>query len=105
MVGLLLLLQLGTPPVYDRVLLGGRVMDPASSLDAVRNLGLSDGRIAVITTIIEKTPTNTPSNVSAERSLCAAMAFNAIKQHSLSSARHISGFRIWDFGSRISFAT
>ena len=27
--GLLLLLQLGTPPVYDRVILGGHVMDPA----------------------------------------------------------------------------
>src|SRR5437016_5165310 len=47
---LLLLLQLGTPPVYDRVILGGHVMDPASGLDAVRNLGLSGGRIAVITT-------------------------------------------------------
>ena len=47
---LLLVLQLGTPPVYDRVILGGRVMDPASNLDAVRNIGLSGGRIAVITT-------------------------------------------------------
>lgn len=36
--------------VYDRVILGGRVMDPASQLDAVRNIGLLDGRIAVITT-------------------------------------------------------
>src|SRR5213593_839922 len=56
-VGLLLLLQLATPPalsppnaVYDRVILGGRVMDPASKLDAVRNIGLLGGRIAVITT-------------------------------------------------------
>jgi len=47
---LLLLLQLGTPPVYDRVILGGRVLDPASGLDAVRNIGLVGGRIAVITT-------------------------------------------------------
>jgi len=47
--GLLLLLQLATPPVYDRVILGGHVMDPASNLDAVRNLGLAGGRIAVIT--------------------------------------------------------
>src|SRR3989442_5295181 len=47
--GLLLLLQLGTP-VYDRVILGGHVMDPASRLDAVRNIGLTGGRIAVITT-------------------------------------------------------
>ena len=36
--------------VYDRVILGGRVMDPASKLDAVRNIGLLDGRIAIITT-------------------------------------------------------
>jgi len=36
--------------VYDRVITGGRVMDPASGLDAVRNVGLLDGRIAVITT-------------------------------------------------------
>ena len=48
-IGLLLLLQLGTPPVYDRVILGGRVMDPASNLDAVRNIGLLGGRIAAIT--------------------------------------------------------
>jgi imidazolonepropionase-like amidohydrolase len=46
---LLLVLQLGTP-VYDRVILGGHVMDPASRLDAVRNIGLTGGRIAVITT-------------------------------------------------------
>src|SRR5262249_13262667 len=47
--GLLLLLQLGTPR-YDRVILGGRVLDPASGLDAVRNIGLAGGRIAIITT-------------------------------------------------------
>src|SRR5213082_1816915 len=47
---LLLLLQLGTPPVYDRVILGGHVMDPASRLAAVRNIGLTGGRIAIITT-------------------------------------------------------
>jgi N-acyl-D-aspartate/D-glutamate deacylase len=45
---LLLVLQLGTPPVYDRVILGGHVMDPDSKLDAVRNIGLLGGRIAVI---------------------------------------------------------
>jgi imidazolonepropionase-like amidohydrolase len=50
LIGLLLALQLGTPPIYDRVILGGRVMDPASNLDAVRNIGLSVGHIAIITT-------------------------------------------------------
>src|SRR2546428_10512686 len=47
---LLRALQLGTPPIYDRVILGGHVMDPASNLDAVRNIGITGGRIAVITT-------------------------------------------------------
>jgi predicted amidohydrolase len=36
--------------VYDRVILGGHVIDPESELNAVRNIGLLDGRIAVITT-------------------------------------------------------
>jgi N-acyl-D-aspartate/D-glutamate deacylase len=57
MLTLLLVLQVTTlsaqstaNTVYDRVILGGHVMDPASELDAVRNIGLLDGRIAVITT-------------------------------------------------------
>ncbi len=37
------------PRIYDRVILGGRVMDPASRLDAVRNVGILNGRIAAIT--------------------------------------------------------
>src|SRR5467141_1533442 len=36
--------------VYDRVILGGHVMDPASTLDGPRNIGLTGGRIAVVTT-------------------------------------------------------
>jgi N-acyl-D-aspartate/D-glutamate deacylase len=35
---------------YDLVLEGGRVMDPETGLDAVRNVGIRDGRIARITT-------------------------------------------------------
>jgi len=34
---------------YDLVILNGRVMDPESKLDAVRNVGVKDGKIAVIT--------------------------------------------------------
>jgi dihydroorotase len=56
-VGLLLVLQVSAlsaqstaNPVYDRVIRGGHVMDPASKLDAVRNIGLTGGRIALITT-------------------------------------------------------
>ncbi|HSR51793.1 MAG TPA: amidohydrolase family protein [Acidobacteriota bacterium] len=33
---------------FDLVLEGGRVMDPETGLDAVRNVGISDGRIAAI---------------------------------------------------------
>lgn len=42
--------QNATNTVYDRVILGGHVMDPASGLDAVRNIGVQGGRIAIITT-------------------------------------------------------
>ena len=38
-----------TNTVYDRVILNGHVIDPASKLDAVRNIGILDGRIAVVT--------------------------------------------------------
>src|SRR6267142_1089997 len=55
-VGLLLALQIATfsaqnlaSAVYDRVILGGHVMDPASALDGPRNIGLTGGRIAIIT--------------------------------------------------------
>ncbi len=34
---------------YDIVIANGRVMDPASGLDEVQNVGIKDGRIAVIT--------------------------------------------------------
>jgi N-acyl-D-aspartate/D-glutamate deacylase len=36
--------------VHDRVILGGRVIDPESNLDTVRNIGLLDGQISAITT-------------------------------------------------------
>ena len=35
-------------PEYDLVLPGGRVMDPASGLDSVRNVGITGGKIAAI---------------------------------------------------------
>lgn len=34
---------------YDLVLRGGRVMDPESGLDAVRDVGIRDGRVAAVT--------------------------------------------------------
>jgi len=36
------------PAVYDLVLANGRVMDPDSGLDAVRQIGIREGRIAVV---------------------------------------------------------
>jgi dihydroorotase len=36
------------PRVYDRVIAGGRVMDPSTNLDGVRNIGILDGRVAEI---------------------------------------------------------
>lgn len=36
-------------PDYDVVILGGRVMDPETGHDAIANVGIRDGRIAVIT--------------------------------------------------------
>ncbi|MBI5397111.1 MAG: amidohydrolase family protein [Verrucomicrobia bacterium] len=35
-------------PSYDLVLAGGRLMDPATALDAIRNVGILDGKIAAI---------------------------------------------------------
>src|ERR1017187_226578 len=46
-------------------------------------------RIAVITTMMENTPTKTPSKVSAERSLCAVTALMAMRKLSRSSAKNM----------------
>ena len=34
--------------IYDLVLTGGRVIDPESGMDAVRNVGISDGEVRAI---------------------------------------------------------
>ena len=39
----------GAKEPYDLAILGGRVMDPESNFDAVRNVGINDGRIVAIT--------------------------------------------------------
>ena len=36
---------------FDLVLIGGRVMDPESGLDAVRNIGVSGGRVSAISAV------------------------------------------------------
>src|SRR4029079_5384542 len=39
----------GSQPTYDLVILNGRVIDPESRSDAIRNLGISNGTIKAIT--------------------------------------------------------
>ena len=41
--------QVGTAETHDLVILNGRVMDPESGLDAIRNVGVKDGKISKIT--------------------------------------------------------
>lgn len=47
--GLVLLVANCRTDPYDLVITGGRVMDPDSGLDAVRNIGIRDGQIAEVT--------------------------------------------------------
>ena len=56
-----------------------------SSLSPVSTLCFNT-RMAVITTMMENTPINTPRRVSAERSLCARSAFMAMEKLSRASA-------------------
>lgn len=64
------------PRPFDRVILGGTVMDPASGLSAVRNVGLRDGRIAAIS----RSPLRGRDTVDA-RGLVVAPGFIDIHAH------------------------
>ena len=44
-----LLSMAGMAAEYDVVILNGRVMDPETNFDAVRNVGIKDGKIVTIT--------------------------------------------------------
>ena len=59
---------------YDKVVVGGRVMDPATKLDAIRNIGILNGRIAAITTAPAEL-----RNFSASASACCCGCVLAIK--------------------------
>jgi len=52
---------------FDLVILGGRVMDPETAFDAVRNVGIRAGRIAAITEDTLASPRCWPSEVIEER--------------------------------------
>src|ERR1700687_32793 len=47
---LLVLLSLAQAPTYDVVLRNGRVLDPESGTDGVRNVGITGARIAALST-------------------------------------------------------
>src|SRR5215469_4361134 len=61
---------------YDLVLEGGRVMDPETGLDSVRNVGIRDGKIASISAA----PLTGPRVVDA-RGLVVAPGFIDLHQH------------------------
>ena len=45
-------------PRYDRIIHGGRVLDPANNLDAEMDVGISRGRIAVVEPELDSSDTN-----------------------------------------------
>src|SRR6266851_4002444 len=61
---------------YDVVIANGRVMDPESGLDAVRNVGIRSGKIAVISTA----PLEGKQTIDA-RSLVVSPGFIDLHQH------------------------
>jgi len=84
LITVLLLLAVTLPAAaerYDLVLEGGRVMDPETGLDAVRNVGLSGGRIARVST--EKL---TGTRVLDVRGLVVAPGFIDLHQHAQDAA-------------------
>ena len=68
----LFLLALSTPIVsaqqFDLVLEGGRVMDPETGVDAVRNVGIRDGKIVSISSEALKRTPRRPSERASGRS-------------------------------------
>jgi cytosine/adenosine deaminase-related metal-dependent hydrolase len=61
---------------FDMVILGGRVMDPESGLDAVRNIGIRDGKIVEIS----EAPLLGKQNINA-RGLVVAPGFIDLHEH------------------------
>lgn len=75
----LVILSAGSPAEaqsYDLVIANGRVIDPESGLDAVRNVGIRDGRIAAVT----NTPLSAPEMIDA-RGLVVSPGFIDLHSH------------------------
>lgn len=66
----------GAAERYDTVIAGGRVIDPQTGLDAVRNVGIREGRIAAIST----TPLSGQRTIDA-RGLVVAPGFIDLHSH------------------------
>ncbi len=74
---------------YDLVIRGGRVIDPQSGLDAVRNVGIRGGRIAAVT----EAPLDGASVLDA-RGLVVAPGFIDLHNHAF--APHSQELRVQD---------
>ena len=61
---------------YDAVIAGGRVLDPATNLDAVRHIGIRAGKIAAISA----TPLSAPTMIDA-RNLTVTPGFIDLHSH------------------------
>src|SRR5580704_18735905 len=68
--------QKNTGELFDLVISGGRVMDPESGLDAVRNVGVRNGKIAAIST----SPLSGKSTIDA-KGLVVAPGFIDLHEH------------------------
>jgi N-acyl-D-aspartate/D-glutamate deacylase len=69
--------------VYDVVITNGRVIDPESGLDATRNIGISDGKIRMIS----ETPLQGTQTIDA-RGLVVAPGFIDLHQHGQDSRNY-----------------
>ena len=79
---LLALMACGEPaPAYDVVINHGRVIDPESQLDAVRSIGIRNGKIVAIS----KTPLTAPREIDA-RNRVVSPGFINLHSHSVAEA-------------------
>src|SRR6202171_4409614 len=74
---------IGAQDNYDVVIMNGRVMDPGSVLDAVRNVGILDGKIRAISTspLVGKTKIDA-------KNLVVAPGFIDLHQHGQAAGKY-----------------